>query len=85
MAAASAVVDRGMAVAEAMAEFGIASKPLLQKWRKVCREGGINCGMRSETDCHRYSSCKGIVGKTFGNVPGEASRRTARGRSRAPA
>lgn len=35
IAAASAVVERGMAVADAMAEFGIASKSPLQKWYKV--------------------------------------------------
>lgn len=40
VAAASAVVDRGMTVADAMAEFGIASKSPLQKWCKAYREGG---------------------------------------------
>ena len=42
VAAASAVVDQGMAVVDAMAEFGTASRSPLQKWCKACREGGAD-------------------------------------------
>lgn len=31
---------------------------------------GISCGIRRETDYHRYSSYRGVVGKTFENVVG---------------
>ena len=34
------------------------------------REMGIRCGIRRETDYHRYSSYKGAVGETFENVIG---------------
>lgn len=37
---------------------------------KIMHEMGISCGIRRETDCHRYSSYKGKVGKTFENVIG---------------
>ncbi len=37
---------------------------------KMMREMGISCGIRRETDYHRYNSYKGVVGKTFENVIG---------------
>ncbi|WP_418133417.1 IS3 family transposase [Adlercreutzia sp.] len=37
---------------------------------KMMREMGIRCGIRRETDYHRYSSYKGAVGETFENVIG---------------
>ena len=40
VAAASAVVDDGMAKADAMAEFGIRSKSPLERWCRLYREGG---------------------------------------------
>ena len=44
----------------------IADKTVL----KMMREMGISCGIRRETDCHRYNSYKGVVGKTFENLIG---------------
>ena len=44
----------------------IADKTVL----KMMREMGISCGIRRETDHHRYSSYKGKVGETFENVIG---------------
>ena len=44
----------------------IADKTVL----KMMHEMGISCGIRRETDHHRYSSYKGDVGRTFGNVLG---------------
>jgi transposase InsO family protein len=38
--------------------------------RKMMREMGIRCGIRRETDYHRYNSYRGVVGKTFKNVIG---------------
>ena len=35
---------------------------------KMMREMGISCGIRRETDYHRYNSYKGVVGRTFENV-----------------
>lgn len=40
VAAASAVVDGGMAKADAMAEFGVRSKSPLERWCRLYREGG---------------------------------------------
>ena len=37
---------------------------------KVMREMGIRCGIRRETDYHRYNSYRGVVGETFENVIG---------------
>lgn len=37
---------------------------------KMMREMGPRCGIRRETDCHRYNSCRGVVGETFENVLG---------------
>lgn len=50
------------------AELGarIADKTAL----KMMREMGMSCGIRRETDHHRYSSYKGVVGETFENVLG---------------
>ena len=44
----------------------IADKTVL----KMMREMGLRCGIRRETDYHRYNSYKGEVGETFGNVIG---------------
>ena len=44
----------------------IADKTVL----KMMREMGAGCGIRRETDCHRYNSYRGGVGKTFENVIG---------------
>ena len=44
----------------------IADKTVL----KMMREIGISCGIRRETDYHRYNSYKGVVGRTFENVLG---------------
>lgn len=35
---------------------------------KIMKEMGIRCGIRRETDYHRYGSYKGVVGETFENV-----------------
>ena len=50
------------------AELGarVADKTVL----KMMREMGIRCGIRRETDYHRYNSYKGVVGETFENVIG---------------
>ena len=50
------------------AELGerIADKTVL----KMMREMGVRCGIRRETDYHRYNSYRGKVGKTFENVIG---------------
>ena len=50
------------------AELGvrIADKTVL----KIMREMGIYCRIRREIGYHRYSSYKGVVGKTFENVIG---------------
>lgn len=37
---------------------------------KMMHEMGISCGIRRETDYHRYNSYRGKVGKTFENVVG---------------
>lgn len=44
----------------------IADKTVL----KMMREMGLRCGIRRETDYHRYNSYRGVVGETFGNVLG---------------
>ena len=44
----------------------IADKTVL----KMMREIGLSCGIRRETDYHRYNSYKGVVGETFENVLG---------------
>ena len=36
----------------------------------MMREMGIRCGIRRETDRHRYGSYKGVVGEIFENVVG---------------
>ena len=50
------------------AELGarIADKTVL----KMMREMGIRCGIRRETDHHKYNSYRGIVGETFESVIG---------------
>lgn len=37
---------------------------------KMMHEMGISCGIRRETDHHRYNSYRGVAGRTFGNVLG---------------
>ena len=37
---------------------------------KVMGEMGLRCGIRRETDYHRYNSYRGVVGETFENVLG---------------
>ena len=37
---------------------------------KMMGEMGLRCGIRRETDYHRYNSYKGVVGETFENVLG---------------
>lgn len=44
----------------------IADKTVL----KMMHEIGISCGIRRETDYHRYNSYRGVVGRTFENVLG---------------
>lgn len=44
----------------------IADKTVL----KMMHEIGISCGIRRETDYHRYNSYRGAVGRTFENVLG---------------
>lgn len=44
----------------------IADKTVL----KMMREMGIGCGIRRETDYHKYNSYRGAVGRTFENVIG---------------
>ena len=44
----------------------IADKTVL----KMMHEMGISCGIRRETDYHRYNSYRGAVGRTFENVIG---------------
>ena len=34
------------------------------------REIGVRCGIRRETDCHRYNSYRGVAGETFENAIG---------------
>ena len=50
------------------AELGarVADKTVL----KLMREMGIRCGIRRESDYHRYNSYRGVVGETFENVIG---------------
>ena len=35
---------------------------------KMMREMGLSCGIRRETDYHRYNSFRGVVGETFENL-----------------
>ena len=44
----------------------IADKTVL----KIMHEAGISCGIRRETDYHRYNSYRGEVSETFGNAIG---------------
>ena len=37
---------------------------------KMMREMGLRCGIRRETNYHRYNSCKGPVGQSFDNIIG---------------
>lgn len=47
----------------------IADKTVL----KMMHEIGVSCGIRRETDYHKYDSYKGVLGKTLGNVLGRDS------------
>ena len=44
----------------------IADKTVL----KIMREMGLRCGIRRETNYHRYNSYKGSVGQSFDNITG---------------
>lgn len=44
----------------------IADKTML----KMMGEMGLRCGIRKETDYHRYNSYRGVVGEVFENVAG---------------
>ena len=44
----------------------IADKTVL----KMMREMGLRCGIRRETNYHRYNSYKGDVGRSFDNIIG---------------
>ncbi len=46
--------------------FKMANKTVL----KVMHEMGISCGIRRESDYHKYNSFRGVVGKTFKNLIG---------------
>lgn len=58
-------------------EVSVANKTVL----KIMHEMGISCGIRCETDYHKYNSYKGVVGETFENLLAATSRPTGRGRS----
>ena len=45
-------------------DVAIADKTAL----KIMHEMGISCGIRRESDYHRYNSFKGVVGRAFDNV-----------------
>ena len=45
-------------------DVAIADKTAL----KIMHEMGISCGLRRESDYHRYNSFKGVVGRAFDNV-----------------
>ena len=47
-------------------EVSVANKTVL----KIMHEMGISCGIRRETDYHKYNSYKGVVGETFENLLG---------------
>lgn len=46
--------------------FSISNKTVL----KVMHEMGIRCGIRRESDYHKYNSYRGVVGETFENLIG---------------
>lgn len=71
VAAASAVVDDGMAKADAMAEFGIRSKSPLERWCRLYREGGA--ARRAD---------RGGRGRNPGPAPASRSSRSAAAGSR---
>ena len=68
VAAASAVVDGGMAKADAMAEFGIRSKSPLERWCRLYREGGAEAvrALRAEGHSLRHLlECSGLRRSTY--------------------
>ena len=79
VAAASAVVDGGMAKADAMAEFGIRSKSPLERWCRLYREGGAEAPPEGQAE--------GVEVETPGPHPRAGARGAlpqARGRGRLP-
>ena len=76
VAAASAVVDGGMAKADAMAEFGIRSKSPLERWCRLYREGGAEA-LRPARRAGR-----GGRGRNPGPAPASRSSRSAAAGSR---
>lgn len=82
VAAASAVVDGGMAKADAMAEFGIRSKSPLERWCRLYREGGAEA-LRPTPE----GQAEGVEVETPGPHPRAGARGAlpqARGRGRLP-
>ena len=76
VAAASAVVDGGMAKTDAMAEFGIRSKSPLERWCRLYREGGAEaCGPARRAG-------RGGRGRNPGPAPASRSSRSAAAGSR---
>lgn len=76
VAAASAVVDGGMAKADAMAEFGIRSKSPLERWCRLYREGG------AEALWTARRAGRGGRGRNPGPAPASRSSRSAAAGSR---
>lgn len=76
VAAASAVVDGGMAKADAMAEFGIRSKSPLERWCRLYREAAPRrCGPARRAG-------RGGRGRNPGPAPASRSSRSAAAGSR---
>lgn len=76
VAAASAVVDDGMAKADAMAEFGIRSKSPLERWCRLYRRAAPRrCGPARRAD-------RGGRGRNPGPAPASRSSRSAAAGSR---
>ena len=68
VAAASAVVDGGMAKADAMAEFGIRSKSPLERWCRLYREGGAEAVRALSAEGHSLRhllECSGLKRSTY--------------------
>lgn len=72
VAAASAVVDGGMAKADAMAEFGIRSKSPLERWCRLYREGGAEALRPRPKGRPRGSRSKPGLATLMWTVPGGA-------------
>ena len=68
VAAASAVVDGGMAKTDAMAEFGIRSKSPLERWCRLYREGGAEAVRALSAEGHSLRhllECSGLKRSTY--------------------